>query len=148
MASPRSVQLVSEAIAVQRSAGYSADTWLGLDLEPMTKAWRGVGGDSPFFFAEEDAREARGAYAGSESYQFAESLWRLAQVKPHAARGYRACIREFVVDIRTPAAVGICRANDQLGGGSLLQYYIPDWRGNLRETGREHQFPGTAFPGI
>jgi hypothetical protein len=140
------LKLVADAIAAQITAGYSADSWMALTLEPMTKLWQGIGGQSPFFFSEEDARAARGAYSADDRFQFAETLWRLGQVKPNPQLGYRPSIREFVVDLHTPAAVGICNANRKLGSGSLLQYYAPTWRETLRETGREHVFPHRSFP--
>jgi len=59
----------------------------------------------------EDARDAHGAYSGTRAYRFAETLWRHAQVQANPTLGYRSGIREFVVDLRTRAAVGICREN-------------------------------------
>ncbi len=142
------LKLVADAIAAQITAGYSADSWIALTLEPMTKLWQGVGGQSPFFFSEEDSRAARGAYNADDRLQFAETLWRLGQVKPNPLLGYRPSIQEFVVDLRTSAAVGICNANRNLGSGSLLQYYVPTWRATMRETGREHVFPHRGFPAV
>ena len=114
----------------------------------MTKLWQGIGGKSSFFLGEEDAREAKGAYTGSQPYRFAETLWRLAHVEPNAKLGFRSGIREFVVDIDTAAAMGICRANPVLGSGSVVQYYIPDWESRLHETGRRFTFGQTGFPGL
>jgi hypothetical protein len=136
----------SEAAAAQRGTGYHADTWLNIQLESMTKLWQGIGGQSNFFVSEEDAREAKGAYVGSQPHKFAETLWRLAQVEPNKTLGYRQGIREYVVDIRTAAAIGICAANAQLGSGSVLQYYVPDWDARLHPTGREFKFAAQSFP--
>ena len=72
------------------------DAWMDVELEAMTKVWQGLGGESNFFFSEEDAREARGAYVGTQPYEFAETLWRLAQVSPSQKYGYRSAIVEFV----------------------------------------------------
>lgn len=137
---------VLQAQAAQRSGGYVADVWFNLQLEAMTKVWQGIGGQSNFFFSEEDAREARGAYENTTPYRFAETLWRLAQVAPNLKLGFRIGIREYVVDIRTPAAVGICRNNQALGSGSVFQYYIPDWEKRLMPTGREHRFGASGYP--
>jgi hypothetical protein len=128
------------AASAQSSGGYAVDAWMDVDLEPMTKIWQGEDGVSNFFFSEEDAREARGAYVGTTPYNFAETLWRLAQVSPSAKYGYRTAIVEYVVDIRVTAAVGICRSNSGLGSGSVYQYYIPDWEKSLFRTGRRHEF--------
>jgi hypothetical protein len=136
----------SEAVAAQSGSGYSADTWLNVQLESMTKVWQGIGGKSNFFLSEEDAREARGAYEGTQPHKFAETLWRLAQVQPNATLGYRQGIREYVVDIRTPAAIGVCIANPLLGSGSVQQYYIPDWEQRLHPTGREFKFAANGYP--
>ena len=148
MPSVNKLKLVADAIAAQVIGGYTADSWMYTNVEAMTKVWQGIEGTSSFFFGEEDAREATGAYARTRIYQYAETLWRTAQVRPHETKGYRAGIREFVVDLRTPAAVGICRANGKLGSGSLLQYYIAGWQSTLRPTGREHVFPAVGFPSI
>ena len=96
---------VEAAQTSQSSAGYGVDTWMAVRLPAMMKLWQGIGGDSNFFVSEEDAREATGAYQGSEPYRFAETLWRFAQVQPNAKHGFRGAIREFVVDIDTDAAV-------------------------------------------
>lgn len=134
------MSISSLAANAQSSTGYAVDAWMDVDLEAMTKVWQGEGGSSNFFFSEEDARDARGAYVGSSPYHFAETLWRLAQVSPSAKYGYRTAIVEFVVDIRVTAAVGICRANGGLGSGSVYQYYIPNWEKALFRTGRRHEF--------
>ena len=134
------MSIATLAASAQSSGGYAVDAWFDLVLEPMTKVWQGEGGESNFFFSEEDAREVRGAYVGRNPYQFAETLWRLAQVSPSAKYGYRTAILEYVVDISTPAAVGICRANTSLGSGSVFQYYIPDWQKGLFRTGRRYAF--------
>jgi len=136
----------SEAVVAQSGSGYSADTWLNVELESMTKLWQGIGGKSNFFVSEEDAREARGAYEGTQPHKFAETLWRLAQVQPNATLGYRQGIREYVVDIRTPAAMGVCLANPLLGSGTVCQYYIPDWEHRLHATGREFKFAANSYP--
>jgi hypothetical protein len=129
------------AAGAQSSSGYAVDAWIDMDLEPMTKVWNGEEGSvTGFFFSEEDAREARGAYVGSNPYQFAETLWRLAQVSPSAKYGYRKAIVEWVVDIRVAAAVGICRSNTGLGSGSVFQYFIPDWEKAMFRTGRRFEF--------
>jgi hypothetical protein len=134
------------AAAAQSGAGYGADSWINLSLEAMTKLWQGVGGKSDFFFSEEDAREATGAYLGSKPFQFAQTLWRLAQVQPNVLRGYRDSIAEYVVDIRTPAAVAICRASPLLGSGSIFQYYVPGWSGRVHPTGRVFTFGAKTYP--
>lgn len=138
--------LTAEAMAMQTSTGYRADLWVVVDLEPMTKLWQGIGGHSNFFFSEEDAREAKGAYVGTKAYRFAETLWRHSQVQPNAKLGYRDGIREYVVDLPTRAALGVCRENPQLGSGSVIQYYLPDWESRLHATGREFTFSEKAFP--
>src|SRR5690606_3437643 len=102
-----SMSVAKLAANAQSSSGYAVDTWIDMTLEPMTKVWQGEHGYSNFFFSEEDAREVRGAYVGSNPYEFAETLWRLAQVSPSAKYGYRTAILEYVVDISTAAAVGI-----------------------------------------
>src|SRR5690349_20366419 len=116
--------LVSEAKQAQLTTGYRADLWIETTLEPMTKLWQGKGGKSNFFLSEEDARDAKGAYVGTTPYRFAQTLWRLAQVQPNATLGFRDTILEFVVDIETRVAMGVCQANTALGSGSVLQYYI------------------------
>ena len=139
----------SLAIAAQvRDARYQADTWMNVTLQPMMKLWKGIGGEdkSDFFLSEEDAREASGAYAGSQPNKFAATLWRLAQVEPHKDLGFRQGIREYVVDFPAPAAVGICRVNRGLGSGSVLQYFVPDWALNIRPTGRTYQFDEANYP--
>jgi hypothetical protein len=135
---------VEAAKSSQLRGGYGVDAWLAVRLPAMMKLWQGVGGDSAFFVSEEDAREGTGAYRGSEPYQFAQSLWRFAQVRPSMKHGFRKAIREFVVDIDTDAAVGICLANPKLGSGTVLQYYVPDWERRLRPTGRSYTFPKTG----
>jgi len=130
----------SEAAAAQLVGGYHADIWLDIKLPPMMKVWQGVGGHSNFFFSEQDAREATGAWEGSEPYKFAQTLWRLAQVKANADLGFRQGIREFVVDLPTPAAIGVCLSNPELGSGSVIQYYIPNWERTLFATTREYHF--------
>lgn len=138
----------SQAVAKQSSSGYLADEWFNVTLEPMTKLWQGVGGHSNIFFSEEDARVTRGAYHGTSGHKFAESLWRMAQVEPSMTRGYRDEIQEFVVDIATPAAVSICRANTRLGGGSVFQYYVPDWEHYLMRTSRTYRFATKNYPSL
>jgi len=113
---------------------------MDVTLEPMTKLWQGVGGYSEFFLSEEDAREARGAFENTKPYKFAETLWRLAQVEPNPTLGYRQAIQEFVVDLPVKAAVGICLANRALGGGSVFQYFIPDWDKYIFRTSRTFRF--------
>jgi hypothetical protein len=134
------MSISSLAASAQTSAGYAVDAWMDVELEAMTKLWQGEHGHSNFFFSEEEAREASGAYVGTTPYHFAETLWRLAQVSPSAKHGYRQAILEYVVDIRVTAAVGICRANSGLGSGSVYQYYIPDWEKSLFRTGRRYEF--------
>lgn len=138
--------LISEAKQAQVNGGYRADVWVTITLEPMTKVWQGVGGESNFFFSEEDAREAKGAYVGTQPYRFAQTLWRLAQVQPNAKLGFRTGIQEFVVDIETKVAMGVCQSNPVLGSGSVVQYYIPDWASRLHVTGRKFSFGEKAFP--
>lgn len=134
-------------MADQQGSGYAVDAWVDLTVEPILKLWQGVGGHSNFFFSEEDARVATGAYEGSKAFKFAETLWRLAQVapNPNPALGYRQAIAEFVVDIPTPAAVGLCTANRTLGSGSVFQYYIPNWDGRLYLTGRTFKFGSKSY---
>jgi hypothetical protein len=136
----------SEAILGQRSTGYRVDFWLNVKLEPLMKLWQGIGGHSNFFFSEEDAREARGAYVSAQPFKFAETLWRLSQVQPSLSHGFRHGIREYVVDLGTAAAVGVCRANIQLGSGSVLQYFVPDWNRTLHATGRTYAFEAKKYP--
>jgi hypothetical protein len=133
------------AATAQSGSGYAVDTWIELTLEPILKLWQGVGGHSNFFFSEEDAREAKGAYDGSQAYRFAETLWRLAQVQPNPVLGYRQEIAEFVVDLPVPAAVGLCTANKSLGSGSVFQYYIPDWESRVYRTGRSFKFGSKGY---
>ncbi|MCA9655409.1 MAG: hypothetical protein H6712_26120 [Myxococcales bacterium] len=133
------------AASAQSSGGYAVDAWLDMTLEPMTKLWQGVGGSSNFFFSEEDARFASGAYDGTRPLQFAESLWRMAQVQPHASLGYRREIAEYVVDMPIAAAVGVCTANLAFGGGSVFQYYVPDWEGRIYTTGRTFRFGAGSY---
>jgi hypothetical protein len=135
------------ASKAQSDSGYSADTWIDVRLEPMTKLWQGIGGESNFFLSENDAREARGAYQDARGYKFAETLWRLAQVQPNAVHGYRLGIREFVVDLPTPAACAVCVANTNLGSGGVFQYYIVDWKNYLFETGRHFHFGSASWRG-
>jgi hypothetical protein len=133
----------SQAAAEQvRDKRYHADLWLNVTLQPMMKLWKGVGGEkqSNFFLSEEDAREAKGAYVGTQPYRFAESLWRLSQVEPNPLHGYRESIAEYVVDFPTPAAVGVCLANPVFGSGSVLQYFVPGWDQTLKPTGRTYKF--------
>jgi hypothetical protein len=110
------------------------------------KLWQGIGGHSDFFFSEEDAREATGAYVSSQPLKFAETLSRLLQVQPNPTLGVRQSIREYVVDLRTAAAVGVCRANTQFGSGSVLQYFVPDWNKSLHATGRTYAFEAKNYP--
>ena len=138
--------LVAEAMTAQSSTGYRPDFWVTIDLEPMTKLWQGIGGHSNFFFSEENAREAKGAYVGTQAYRFAETLWRHAQVQANPTHGFRSGIREYVVDLSTRVAMGICRENPLLGSGSVMQYYIPDWASRLHPTGRKFTFGEKAFP--
>lgn len=133
------------AAADQAGSGYRVDTWFDVKLEPMTKLWQGIGGHSNFFLSEEDAREARGAYVGTKPYKFAETLWRMAQVEPNATHGYRQAIAELVVDMPVEAAAGVCLANRSLGGGSVFQYYIPNWEGFIFRTGRTMKFDSKSY---
>lgn len=135
----------SQAAASQISGGYAVDVWMDIKLQPMMKLWQGMGGSSNFFFSEEDARQARGSYEGSDPFAFAETLWRMAQVQPNPTLGFRQGIREFVVDMPAPAAVGVCLANTGLGSGTVLQYYIPDWERALYVTGRDFQFSSKSY---
>jgi len=139
------MNISAQAASDQLNNGYAVDTWLDMKLETMTKLWQGVGGKSNFFFSEHDAREARGSYAGTKPYKFAESLWRLAQVEPHKDLSYRQDIAEFVVDIPVECAVGICLANAALGTGTVFQYYVPGWSGYIFETGRTFRFSAKAY---
>lgn len=139
------MDVVSQAIEAQSSGGYAVDAWMPMSLEPMTKLWQGVGGQSNFFFSEEDARLATGAYEGTRPLRFAESLWRLAQVQPHARLGFRSEIAEYVVDLPITAAVGVCTANISFGSGSVFQYYVPSWEGRMFATGRTFRFPFQSY---
>ncbi|MET0592847.1 MAG: hypothetical protein ABW133_09120 [Polyangiaceae bacterium] len=136
----------SLAVLEQHKSGYLVDTWLNVELEAMTKVWQGIGGHSNFFFSEEDARQANGAYERTQPQRFAESLWRMAQVQPNAVRGFRDSIGEYVVDIRTSVAMGVCAANPGLGIGTVIQYFIPDWEKRLHATGREFKFAQKNYP--
>ena len=128
--------------------GYSEDAWSNVKLPALTKLWQGIGGKSDFFLSEEDAREARGSYVGSDAYRFAQTLWQFAQVQPNRLHGYRQGIREFVVDLDCLAAAALCLSNPELGRGGLLQYYVPGWERFLHTTGREFQFGAKAFPSL
>lgn len=139
------MSIASLAAAAQSGSGYAVDTWIDLTIEPILKLWQGVGGHSNFFFSEEDARQATGAYEDTRPYKFAETLWRLAQVQPNPTLGYRQAIAEFVVDLPTPAAVGLCTANRSLGSGSVFQYYIPDWEARIYRTGRTFKFSDKSY---
>ena len=139
------MSLARAAASAQLVSGYYADSWFEVKLPAMTKLWQGIGGHSDFFLSEEDAREARGAYVGSEPFRFARKLWRLAQARPSRSQGFRLGVREFVVDLDAPAAVSVCFANsvidgENLGPGGVIQYYIPDWARFLHTTGREFDF--------
>jgi hypothetical protein len=139
------VNPAAEAVASQGAGGYYADTWFNIRLEPMTKVWQGIGGHSNFFLSEKDAREASGAFEGSQPYKFAETLWRMAQVQASATRGFRNGIQEFVVDIATAAACAICVSNPGYGTGSVFQYYIPNWEKTLYSTSRIYRFSSTSY---
>jgi hypothetical protein len=138
--------LASDAARAQTGGGYRADAWVNVKLPALTKLWQGIGGQSDFFLSEEDAREARGAYVGSDPYRFAQTLWQFAQVEPHRAKGYREGIRELVVDLDGTAAAALCLSNPDLGRGGLLQYYVPGWERFLHATGREYKFGAKSFP--
>ncbi|NVB43087.1 hypothetical protein G6O69_35015 [Pseudenhygromyxa sp. WMMC2535] len=134
----------------QRSGGYSVDTWIALEVPPMTKLWQGANKGnvniSNYFFSEQDAREVTGAYTETQAYRFAETLWRMAQVRPHPEHGFRSGIIEYVVDLPLTAAVGVCRANTAYGSGSIFQYFIAD--GDLDKvfsTGRRFKFERTRY---
>jgi len=129
-----------EAANSQTSGGYRVDTWMNITLQPMMKLWQGMPGPTNFFLSEQDAREATGAFAGTQAYRFAETIARLAQIAPHRTRPFRPRIREVVVDIATEAAVGVCVNNQDFGSGSVLQYYVPNWTGKLMPTGRSYTF--------
>ncbi len=140
--------VTNEARAAQRSGDFEVDIWVEAKLEPMTKLWQGIGGHSNFFFSEEDARDASGAYQGHRSLEFAQTLWRRAQVRPHRARGFRMGIQEFVVNLPVVVAMGACIANHRLGEGTCLQYYIPGWEEFLFTTGRRHRFPRESYDSV
>ncbi len=139
------MSIIAAATSAQLTSGYNVDGWMELELEPMTKVWAGYPGDSEFFFSEEDARVARGAYEGSTPFRFAETLWRLAQARPSQRHGYRLGIEEFVVDMPVIAAVGACVANTGYGSGTAYQYFIPDWQTHLYRTGRRHKFKAKSY---
>lgn len=139
------MSIALQAAAAQSGSGYAVDQWIDLTLQPILKLWQGVGGHSNFFFSEEDAREATGAYEGTKAYRFAETLWRLAQVQPNPVLGYRQEIAEFVVDMPVQAAVGLCTANLSLGSGSVFQYYIPGWESSIYRTSRSFKFGSKGY---
>lgn len=139
------VNPAAEAVSAQGAGGYYADTWFNVKLEPMTKLWQGIGGSSNFFVSEKDAREAIGAFEGSQPYRFAETLWRMAQVQASRTHGFRQGIREYVVDIATPAACALCLSNPGYGTGSVFQYYIPNWEQTMYSTSRIYRFTNTSF---
>lgn len=138
-------QAVTEAVQAQRRDGFEVDAWIGLKLQPMIKLWQGIGGHSNFFLSEHDARDVMGTYHGAKPIRFAETLWRMAQVRPSQTRGFRQGIREFVVDLPVEVAVGVCLANDRLGGGTVFQYYIPQWEKCIFPTGRRHNFANKDY---
>lgn len=154
--------IASLAEADQRAGGYAVDVWTNVTLQPMFKLWQGVNKEIPgqtsrtsnFFLSEEDARQARGAYEDTEPYRFAQTLWRFAQVAPHPdpTVGFREKIAEFVVDRPVAAAVGCCLANvtsprgQDLGSGSVIQYFIPDWQDYIFATKRTFTFSEKAYP--
>lgn len=139
------MSIAALAMADQQGSNYSVDVWIDIKLEPMTKVWQGVGGTSAYFLSEEDARHCRGAYEGTKPYRFAETLWRMAQVQPHALHGYRKEIAEFVVDMPVEAAMGFCAANGVYGSGGVFQYFIPDWESRMFQTGRTHRFDRQGY---
>jgi hypothetical protein len=139
------MSLILTAQQAQVGGGYSVDSWFEVKLQPMTKLWQGIGGFSEFFLSEEDARQARGAYAGSDPYQVAERLWRMAQVAPNPTHGFRQGLREYVVDLPAKAAMGVCLANPGLGSGGVMQYFIPGWGSYIYATGREFQFSSKGY---
>jgi len=134
-----------EAALDQVASGYGVDFWTNITLSPMMKLWQGVGGHSNFFLSEEDARESMGSYKGTTAFQFAETLWRFAQVEPNVKHGFRQGIQEFVVDMNTKAAMGVCINNPKLGSGSVLQYYIPNWERTVFATGRRFDFASKGY---
>lgn len=138
------VGVIGQAVQAQQTAGYSVDGWMEFKLEPMTKLWQGCGGHSNFFFSEEDARLAMGTF-GTTPFRFAETLWRLAQARPSATRGFRQEIEEFVVDVPIVAAVGACVSNRSFGSGTVYQYYIEDWDRVLFRTGRRYTFKKKSY---
>ena len=129
----------------QQRRGYSVDMWLDHTLAPGFVLWQGVGGESKFFFSDRDARVATGA-EGSKPTAFAESFWRLAQVEPSKERGYRREIAQFVVCRPVAVAMGVCMANRRFGHGTVVQYFILDWRGALLPTGVTHRFQRVDWP--
>jgi hypothetical protein len=129
-----------EAALNQAGGGYGVDYWLACKLPAMSKVWQGIDGPSNFFLSESDYRDHGGAYEGSTADEFAETLWREAQVSPHRTHGYRQGIAEFVVDLDCPAAIGVCINNPARGRGGVIQYYIPNWERYLMKTGREFRF--------
>lgn len=145
----------AKAAAVhQLQAGYVPDLWFNVTLTAMMKVWEGIGGnpsltatEGKFFFGEEDARHARGSYVNTTPYEFAETLWRSLQVRPHKLLGFREGIRELVVDLDAPAALSVCEGSRQLGTGGALQYFILSGDlHRLRETGRTYHFGRTTYP--
>ena len=136
-----------EAAMAQTGSGknYGVDVWWDVEVPAMTKLWQGIGGHSNFFISECDVRNLTGSYVGDVPLKFAETFWRLAQVGPSPRRGYRLAIQEFVVDLRCQAALSVCDANMKFGGGTAIQYYIPNWEQYLLETGRSHQFEKQSY---
>ena len=52
---------------------------------------------------------------------------------------------DYVVDMPIAAAVGVCTANLAFGGGSVFQYYVPDWEGRIYTTGRTFRFGAGSY---
>jgi len=157
-------ELVAQARKAQRGK-YEPDEWIPVRLKALTTLWKGIDKDDPpepfppkekprekekkkgaFFFSEEGARDARGAYVGDVPHRFAQTLWRSLQVDKDETEGFRLGIREFVVDLDTNAAMSVCLVNTDFGMGSLVQYYLHDgWDDRLHPTGREHKFPKAGY---
>lgn len=138
------VEMDAAAMAAenQTSSGFAVDVWVNIMLPPMLKLWQLEWQRDPghYFLSEEDAREATGAYSGTKPHRFAETLWRMVQIRSSDETGYRQEMFEFVVDRPVSAAMGICSANADLGSGSVLQYFLPDKDGHLLRTGRSYKF--------
>jgi hypothetical protein len=114
------------------AAGYAADdSWVNTLLEPGMRVWRGVGGPfSPYHFGPNTT-------GGMSSGEPRAEFWEAAQVRAHRDKGYRSAIAEYEVLEPTPAAMGVCSDNWDLGWGGAEQFFIPsEFEDHLSPTGR------------